>query len=416
MRAFLIGGMISGILTSAAFAAPPLTKKAAAGALAVDVVTLKSGRTLRGAVLHRSPDRSLTIAVSRVWLKTANPELFEQYDAADLKSQREAWEQALDRLKKLLATPSDAPRLTFFLQAERDRIEQQLAVDDPPRAEFFWVELTGSQVSKVTPATPEHQKLAVIAWNDGFIDVETQNAVTLHRELTRRNIQLDGPTPDISSRLPARPQDDGEWAARLAVVEYLYRQPLDFQGIGDTLVRTGNGQKPDLTAVFQKVMKQQVDSLLKDLLNEGPSRPEPAKPERELFAPAIAAAEAAGARGFRVTRLQLEPDRNRVGVETRFLAKLDQDRWQTVFVSTEFADSSQARPELEAKITQDPQVKSVLDTVKTVGLFDDAPLQTALRSGAATMTAMQAADQAFFAFTNRYSQHIDRPKLMLPGP
>jgi hypothetical protein len=406
--------MVLGLIVTALAAAPPV-KKVPAGPLAVDAVSLESGRSLRGAILQRNADRSITIAVSRNWLKSANPELFEQQNTLDLKTQREAWTQARDRLKVLFETPPKSQRLAFFLQSELDQIEKELAAEEPQRAEFFWIELPGSQVSRVAPATPERQKLAVIAWNEGFIDVETQDATTLQKELTKRKIPLDGPTPDISSRLPPRPQDDREWAARMAVVEYVYRQALDFQGMGDTLVRTGEGQKPDLTAVFQKLMKQQVDSVLKDLLNEGPARPEPIKPERELFAPAIAAAESAGSRGFRVTRLQMEPERNRVGVEVRFIAKVDDERWQTIWQATEFADTTQPRPDMEAKIEQDPQVKSVLQTIKTVGFLDDAPLRTALRTGAATMSAMQSAEQAFFTFTNRYTQHVDRPKLLLPA-
>ncbi len=406
--------MVLGLIVTALAAAPPV-KKVPAGPLAVDAVSLKSGRSLRGAILQRNADRSITMAVSRSWLKAANPELFEQQDTLDLKTQREAWTQARDHLKVLLETPPESQRLAFFLQSELDALENNLTAEEPQRAEFFWIELSGSQISRVTPATPERQKLAVIAWSEGFIDVETQDAATLQKDLTKRKIPLDGPTPDISSRLPPRPQDDREWAARLAVVEYVYRQAIDFQGMGDTLVRTGEGQKPDLTALFQKLMKQQVDSVLKDLLNEGPARPEPIKPERELFAPAIAAAESAGSRGFRVTRLQMDPERNRVGVEVRFVAKLDENRWQTVWLTTEFADTTQPRPDIEAKIEQDPQVKSILETIKTVGLFDDAPLRTALRTGAATMSAMQSAEQAFFTFTNRYTQHIDRPKLLLPA-
>ncbi len=415
MRAILAAFVVMVVLGNRCNAAPPPVKKTAAGALAVDVVSLKSGRSIRGAIVQKHADRSVTMAVSRAWLQTANPELFAQQDALDLKTQREAWAQTRDRLKDLLATPPESQRLAFFLQSELDQLETNLAAEEPKRAEFFWMEFTAAQVARMTPATTEHQKLAVIAWNEGLIDVETQDAATLQRELTKRSIRLDGPTPDISSRLPARLQDDREWAARLAVIEYVYRQPLDFQGMGDTLVRTGEGQKPDLTAVFQKVMQQQVDSLLKGLLDDGPSRLEPVKSDRELFAPAIATAESAGVRGFRVTRLQMDPDRNRVSVETRFVAKLDNDRWQTVFIATESADTSQARPDSEAKIAQDPQVKSVLETIKTVGLFDDAPLKTALRTGAATMSALQLADQSFFAFTNRYTQHVDRPKLLLPG-
>lgn len=414
MRTILTGFLTMVILCDAVVSAAPPVKKSATGPWAVDLVSLKSGRTLRGAIVQRNADRLLTMVVSRAWLQSANPELFEQQDAHDLKAQREAWEQTRDRLKAMLATPAESQRLAFFLQSELDQLETNLAAEEPKRAEFFWMELTPSQVARVNPATPEHQKLAVIAWNEGFVDVETQSAAVLQQELTKRDIKLDGPTPDISSRLPALPQDDREWSARRAVMEYVYRQPLDFQGLGETLVRTGEGQKPDLTAVLQKVMQQQVDTLLKELLNDGPLRPEPAKSEREQFAPAIAAAEAAGTRGFRVTRLHLEPERNLVHVETRFVAKVGPDQWQTIFTATPSADTRQPQPEREADIQRDPQVKSALETIRAVGLIDDSALQTALRTGAATMSALQAADQAFFAFTNRYTQHVDRPKLPLP--
>lgn len=413
MRTIPAGLLILALAVGTAAAAPP-PKKSATGPWAVDVVTLKSGRSLRGAIVQRNVDRSVTMVVSRAWLQTANPELFAQQEALDLQTQRDAWQQTRDRLNARLAMPSDMPRLTTFLQSERDRLQANLDAPNPKREDFFWMELSAAQVSRVQPATAEYQKLAVIAWHEGFVNVETQDAPTLRAELAKRNIPLDGPTPDISSRLPALLQDDREWAARLTVLESVYGPALEFQGIGETILRSGAGQKPDLAAFIQNVMQEQVGSVLKDLLNEGPPRPEAVKTERELFAPAIAAAEAEGIRGFRVTRLMMELERNRVTVETRFVAQWDKDRWQTLFIAQETADSSQARPQLEMKLQKDPQVKAVLETIKAVGLLDDAPLQTAMRTGAAAMVTLQAADLAYYAWIHRYTQHVDRPKLLLP--
>jgi hypothetical protein len=378
---------------------------------AVDVVSLKTGRTLRGAVLHRQPDGTATVAVARTWLQTANQMLFAQYDPLDRAAQREAWTSTRDRLQTLLDNPPAAPRLVFFLTQERDRLDKLLAADEPPPSPFLLIELTGKQIAKVTPASPDRQRLALLAWQEELPDVETRTADALKTELTKRQVKLDGPLPDLSDRLPARPQDDHEWTARLAVLEYTHRQPVDFQGTGDTLVRTGGDQKTDLAAIFQKLLRQQVDTLLQDLLTDGRLQLPAAKPDREWLSPAIAAAQTAGARGFRVTRLQLDAQALRVVVETRFVARLADDNWQTIWLTTEPADGSTPRPDLEAQIANDPQVKSALESLRAVAAIDDAALRRAIRLGAATMSAQQTADSRFFAFAARYAQRADGPRL-----
>ncbi|MDZ4686635.1 MAG: hypothetical protein SH850_16310, partial [Planctomycetaceae bacterium] len=297
--------------------AQPPSKSVPTSQLAVDVVALKTGRSLRGAILGRQPDGATSIAVSRSWLEKANPALFAQYDAADRTAQKDAWTQTRDRLKALLETPPEAPRYVFFLKEEVARLDKQLAAEEPKLSPFLVIDLPNSAVSKVTSASPDRQRLALLAWNEDWADVETRDVNALRIELVKQKIKLDGPTPDLSGRLPARPQTDREWAARLAVLEYTYRQPVDFQGTGDTLIRTGSDQKPDLSAVFQKLLKQQVDSVLQDLLSDGARPKIAAQPDREWLAPAIAATKAIPANGFRVTRVQLDPQGSRVAVETR---------------------------------------------------------------------------------------------------
>lgn len=64
MRAILAGLIALAVIGDRSAAASPPVKKASAGALVVDVVSLKSGRTIRGAILQKHADRSLTMAVS----------------------------------------------------------------------------------------------------------------------------------------------------------------------------------------------------------------------------------------------------------------------------------------------------------------------------------------------------------------
>ena len=62
--------------------APPVLQrkairhKAAHLHVAVDIVRLKSGTTLRGGIVHAAAEGSLTMAVSRKWLRKTNPALF----------------------------------------------------------------------------------------------------------------------------------------------------------------------------------------------------------------------------------------------------------------------------------------------------------------------------------------------------
>jgi hypothetical protein len=395
-------------------AKPAATKVVPMSQLAVDVVALKTGRSLRGAIVQRQPGGATTIAVSRTWLQTANPELYEQHAAADRESQRTAWQQTRDRTAAWLDTLAELPRLEFFLKQELARLDKLLVADEPDLPPFLLIDLPASSIARVTPAAAERQRLALLAWNDGWTDVETRDVASLRAALTKQKIKLDGPPIDLSDRLPARSQDDREWATRQAAIEYTFRQPIDFQGTGDTLVRTGTDQKPDLAAIIPKLLQQQVGALVQDLLSDG-RRPVAAVNDRDWLAPAITATMAANGNGFRVTRVLVDPATNRTTVECRFVARVAEQDWRTIWQTAEVADGSVPRPELEARIEQDPQVKSALASLKSLGLVDDAPLRQAIRMGAATMSAQQAADGQFFAFTDRYAKRIDAPRIVVPA-
>lgn len=374
------------------FAAPP--KSVPRDQLAVDVVSLKTGRSLRGAVLYRSSKGDLTVAVSRSWLKQANPPYYEQAAVADAQSQREAWTQTRDRLNSLLESPPDQPRLVFLYRSELERLEELLAKEEPPETLFLVLDLPAASVGRVALADPERRRLALLAWQEEIPDVETRDANSLKQMLVKEGVPLEGPLPDLSDRLPALPQSEREWAARLAIVEYALGKPLDFQGMGSTIVQTGADQPVDLATVLPRLLQEQVGSVLDNLL--GNARPA-AKPQddRELLKPAIAVAEKSGSRGFRLTRLQLNAETSQVMVETRFVARLSPDDWQPVWSAVEQADGKQARPAQEEQIEADPQLQSALRTIKTLGLGVEDGLRQAIRVGAATMTAQQAADGRF---------------------
>lgn len=406
------GRLIGALLATCLVVTPILaqSKSVPRDQLAVDVVTLKAGRSLRGAVLYRSPKGDLSVAVSRAWLKQANPSDYEEKASADAQSQREAWTQTRDRLTSLLETAPDQSRLAFLYRSELDRLEELLAKDEPPETLFLVLDLPAASVGKVTLATPERRRLALLAWQEELPDVETRDANSLKQILVKEGVPLEGPLPDLSGRLPAQPQSEREWAARLALVEYALGRPLDFQGMGSTIVQTGADQPVDLATVLPRLLQEQVGSVLDDLLGNAKPAGKPVD-DRELLKPAIAAAEKAGARGFRVSRLQLNAETSQVRVETRFVARLGADDWQPVWAAVEQADGRQARPDQETQIEADPQLQTALKSIQSLGLGVEDGLRQAIRVGAATMAAQQAADGRFFELRERYTRRLDGPRL-----
>ena len=408
-RAGLLSFFLGIVIISPVVAQP---KQAAVGHPAVDIVTLKSGRSLRGVVTSQEPNGSLTMVVTREWLGSANPALLETVVKENQDGRNAGFTQARDRIVERQKTPIDSPNLAFFLKQEKERVDQLLADRNPPELDFLWLDVRHETIARVVRATPDRQKMALIGWNERLPHVETRDANSLEKELTKRGVKLEVVPVDLSDRMPPRPQSDEEWAARMAIVEYSLAEPLDFQGMGDVLARTREGEPVNLGEVLPKIFQQQLGSLLKDLINDG-RPPQKQKGDADWLASAIRQAEREKLHGFRVTRLNIDPNGMRVTVETRFVAKLAESRWRTVWQATETGDGTKPRPQAEARIEQDPQLKSAVDTLKSLGLAEGDTLKQAIRIGAATMATQQAADAKFAQFRDGYTRRLDGPPLVI---
>ena len=380
--------------------------------LAVDVVSLKSGKDVRGAIVKADMNGSLTVAVSRDWLKQAAPDLYQQAVSKETDLRTQVGGQLQGRLKKRLETPPKEPRLAFFLKQELERAEGLLARETPTEPpQFLWLELEHDSIITVTRAPANRQRLAMWAWSERLSNVETREALELERELKQRKIDATTPAPDLSDRLAPRLQEDREWMARMAIVEYTLDKSIDFQGAGEVLVRTDEKLKGlDLAPVLTKVLQSQVDSLLKDLTGEGRPSAASAK-DVDWLKSATRLADAASMHGLRATRVEVKVDGNQAIVQTVFAARMPNGNWEVVWSHRENQDATKPRADVEARIAADPQVKQVLNTVKSFGLGADDQVRQAIRFGAATMAAQQAADASFFEFRDRYLRHLDGPPL-----
>jgi len=396
------------IVLTAATESHAQAKPAALAGPALDRVILKGGTQLIGALLP-AEESVVVLAVSREWLRTAAPEFFESQLERERQREQECLQTLRERIVAWQQQRDDSPQLSLFLEKELERIEKQLKGEGRPQAppQFLLVEIPRSEVRRMETQPQPRRQIALLAWRERLADVERRSAADLLRELQERKVDLAAPV-DLSDRLPTLPQDEKEWAARRAIVEFQYRRPVEFQGTGDLLVRTdAAGGKPPAAALMTQLLRSQLTANLTDLL-EPAAVPKKTPDNRS----ATAAAEREGAIGVRITRVEQQLQRAQVSVETEFLAQLPGGRWERVWSFRESLDASRLRPDLEKQICQDPQVSQALDLARSLGLgATDDQVNLALRFGAATMEAQKQANEGFFEFRDRSLQHLDRPPL-----
>src|SRR5262249_16886223 len=122
---------------------------------AVDVVTLKSGVTIRGAIVRQEENGSLVIAVPREWLPKSHPGLFDKAAQDESAAERAALDQLRDRVTKRLGNRTDTndadeSRFGAFLQSELERVQKFR--DNAKRVDslqFVWFEAANDSVAKV---------------------------------------------------------------------------------------------------------------------------------------------------------------------------------------------------------------------------------------------------------------------------
>jgi hypothetical protein len=413
------GTAASGDRRLASVEAPPTRQRksvrhhAAHLQVAVDVVRLKTGTTLRGGIVHSAADGSLTMAVSREWLRKTNPALFTKRTSSEASVRMTALKELRDRVNRELGQIPEDSRLGAFLRSERKRVER-LVIEKPSPAEpqFVWLDLTKHEIARAMPASAANRRIAGWSWYEPLANVETRDAAELEQQLRQRGINPVQPLPDLADRFPIRRQDEQEWASRLALVEYALDKPLDFQGTGDRLVRVDRRSKPkDAAALVSGLLGSQVDAMLKDLL--GDRRVPPANPGSSEAWLKTAWQEANGekAQAFRATRVDLDMASRQATVESVFAIRLKNGDWKTIWSDRENLDATKERPATETAIFDDPQVKSALASLKSLGNVADDQVRQAIRFGAATMEAQQAIDRRFVAFEGPFLQHLDGPPL-----
>ena len=397
-------------------------KKVGAASFAVDLVTLDSGERLRGAFAGVDADGVVSMAVQREWLKKTRPEMYDKVTRNETVEAKDALTELRTRVRQWLTEKPESNALLTFLEIELERIEDRLSQLNDARgnavtSQFVMLTFSRQEVKYSFAQPPENRRLAMLAWRERFEDVEVRKAADIEEQLRDQGIDPTSEMPDLASRLPAARQDGTEWAARRAIIQFELSGKLEFQGIGNALVRTDAGAakvglEQLLPELLPQLLQAQPGGQLAGQLQEPGARPQAvAAASIPNFRGAIREAERAKVKGFRATTVALNLQQKQANVETWFVAKLPNGTWELIWSHKAMGDPSKPRPDIHRQMENDPQIAEVLKLAKSFGLGVGGQLQTAMNFGAATMAAQKAADQEFFRFLDKYMKHVDGPSL-----
>ncbi len=366
----------------------------------------------------------------------------ERFAAADAtaRARQQAYRQLIARLDRWIAeierngTPSDlspievagshppaatsSQRLIDLLQKERDEFQTLLhddATDGTPVDTIVQIEVPRREIEALQPCSLPRRRIGFLALQQELSDVETRPADELQQALTKAGLSAANVVIDGSLLAPvATPPDDREWAARRAVYEFQFGNRLEFQGTGNLIVRTGeNAPRPQMAELLQGVLQEQLSFAVGDLLNDpalglGNIKLGDAESWKSQ---AIRIAEQEHTRGFRVTRTQPDVNRRQVKVEDQFVACMPDGTWEAIWSDAQIKSSLDVADGDIDRILQDPQVSQALQLTKLLGLGGQGNINLAIRMGAATMAAQQAANDAFYEWRELHTARLDGPPL-----
>jgi len=381
--------------------------------LGVDVVTLADGQQLRGAVYSRQKGNGLVLVVERSWLKGALPQFYSQQQQLEKQRQEKIREQILPRLDAWIKRREGDRQLLLYLEEQRTRLSQP-AGDNPRRAMepgFIFVELAARDVRRTYVQPVDRKQVAMVAWQEQLENVSSRSAASLAGELKEKEVvDIAGQRVDLSFQLPPLPDDDRQWAVRVAIIEYLFGIHVSFQGNGSMMVRTDEkAALPDAGQMIARMLEQQLSRQLADLLPRG--RPAAEKPWQQEV---IQVADGEQVNAARVLLLKQDMRAQRVTVESHFLARMPTGRWEAVALHRQVVVVGGAQPELQARVEADPQVQKVLSVFAVLGLEKNDPrIQLALRFGVATDIALQGVNKQFGEAQLPFGQQLERPPVSI---
>jgi len=384
--------------------------------LAVDVVHLKNQKQIRGFVLSAKPNEDVSIAVPKGWLEKDDQAAYLKAEESAKQESAKARLQLRDRLKILVNDPAQMRdgAFGFLVRSELERIESEIENPSEQENQFLVLRVNSTTVSSLNFATDANRRIAVWSWHERLPDVESRKPSSLASELKLKKIDATTSPPDLSSRFYVTSEEDEHWTIRLAIVSYRLDKAIEFQGSGEVMLLVGGERPPDFASLMGQMMQSQLNSLLQELTGVS-KRPFNVKSaEAEWTKSAILQAEKMPAGYFRATNVRTEPSGNAATVESIFMVKLASGQWTVAWKTSISQLASEQNGDAIQRITNDPQVKAIQTQFEALG-GAGVSLDTAIRIGAATMTAQRIANDEFLRFSERYLKQLNSPPIYLPS-
>ncbi len=385
----------------------------AANRLCIDIVVVERDRDVRGVIVSRSNDGGATMAVRRGWLRTAQPEMYEEYRAGEIEERAAGDEVLIERINAWIAElDADADRqLIGILNLERTNAQRRAEdlESETDDEEFLLLEFTADRIREIHVQPARRRQAGLCAFQFDMTDVEQTSLTDLEAELSEFDTNWPMVTVDLTDRLASQgTQSTEEWAARQAIFEYQFRKPVSFQGTGDAVVQVDTAGQGDVGDILTQVLGGGVTADLGSLLD----LPElGGAGESNIWRDhAIAQTDEAGARGCRVTRVAPDLVTRTATVDDVFIAKMPDGTWATIWSVSVSAMPGDVPEGVVDRIRQDPNVEQVLSTAEALGV-GRAELEQALNFGGATMHAQSQADAQFSEFLSGYIERLDGPPL-----
>ena len=370
---------------------------------AVDVLVLKGGEELRGLRWGIAGPKAVWYVSRLAWLREGQPAMarrLEQEQAeretrtrADLVRRLQLWKTSLEA--------TNSKDLGIIADEWIDRYKEPAK-----QGAYVATRIEAGQPTRIVAARPGLTRLALVAWRENVEGVERKPAAEIASTLKEAGIAWEKESTDLLERLPGLPvQDETDWKARLAFLDYQSTSKLHLQGTGEAIVETpaegaalAAGQ---IEALMSRVGKSTLEKALGDLLGETPA---PRAAQAAIPAEALKLARERKAPVFRLS--QVEPDLvgGKVLVVDRLISMrgaLPEVVWQ-VRLEENGANADRAVVE---RLKKDPQIAKVIGAAEALGA--GASLDQALRAGAVTLESWRKTDGKFQEVARGATRRLD---------
>ena len=377
-----------------------------------DTITFRDGKILLGQVVETNDRRGpLVVLARRAWVEANLPDRASGWEKAEATTTKQAEKLRQGRLVAWRRTrPAQAEAndpITPWLDA---RIAQLAAAGRADAKSPLMVVRLGRTTLKGMDRQPKgNERLLRLGWTMGLSDPETMPLEDLKRGLEDRGFAATSEiSVSVDDLLPIPLETEEQWTIRRAATE-LNNLPggrfLLFAG--QVMPEPKLGEAPPINAALGSLT-----STLQDLLGEAKEKTDPLQPRfRELAGQ--------GRVGAVVTGMEMAPDLSSTTVITTLWVSPGGNRpWVPEIRRTNNVRPGDLPANAGAGLAEDPQVKSALSIVSSLGLGEIPPelKQQSLNMGFATQKALNDARGALASALNDAALPLEMPKTPDPTP